>query len=150
MSNNLYCSQAIYRDRYGALFRSRRWMIYSEKSNRKLARMREMGREKKNLLPCLAFDRWWLTGCCSHARNQTFSSACCLRMSVCGGREIGLQISNEHTANMKGFSICFHLSLPVQFHPSHTLFAFVFLSKHSYRYCASLLRVHTLFNFNPR
>jgi len=30
-------------------------------------------------------------------------------LCVCVCPEIGPQISNEHTANMKGFSICFHL-----------------------------------------
>ncbi len=33
----------------------------------------------------------------------------CVCVCVCVRGEIGLQISNEHTANMKRLSICFHL-----------------------------------------
>ncbi len=100
------------------------WFIL-KKSSRNTARMREW---EKNLPPCLAFDRWWLTGCCSRARNQTFSSACCVCVCVCG--EIGLQISNEHTANMKGLSICFHLHcLSNSIH--HTTCLLVFLSENT-------------------
>jgi len=78
-------------------------VIYSENQAETLQKWER--EEKKS--QSLAFDRWWLTGCCSRARNQTFSSAYCVCVCVCP--EIGPQISNEHTANMKGFSICFHL-----------------------------------------